>query len=521
MRSEVAIVCQLARTLLGPDHPVPWEKFNDDYDQIRDAIAAVVPGCDDYNTKVRQPDGFQLPHPPRDSREFPTSTGKANFALNPLEWVPVPEGRLVLQTLRSHDQYNTTIYGLDDRYRGVKGGRRVVFVNPADIEAFGLTDGDRVDLVSEFTDGDGQLQERTRQGLHGGGVLDAGRQCGGLLPGDQFACAAGSHRGQVEYAGVQGDRHPIGTEVMGRVTARRRASHVTADDAVTRPETLVVEEPLEIRVNGNAVTVTMRTPGSDVELAQGFLLTEGVIGHRDDLLTVRYCKGTGPDNLNTYNVLDATLAPGVKMPRGGHHPQLLHDVVVRGVRQGVPGRGPHDQPLLAPATTPHGEADTLSAMPEQLRAEQKVFASTGGLHGAALFDVERRRARRARGHRQAQRRRQGHRLGRRTGQDPADGHRAAGQRPRVVRAHAEGGDGRHPGARGRVRAVVARGRSGQPVRPDPGGVPARRVDERLHPAGQDRATSWGFRLAISACLVCRSGRFTLPLHALNSVVRDR
>jgi molybdopterin-dependent oxidoreductase alpha subunit len=160
VRSEVAIVCQLARALLGPDHPVPWEQFNDDYDAIRDAIAAVVPGCDDYNRKVRQPDGFQLPHGPRDAREFPTSTGKANFSVNPLEWAPVPEGRLVLQTLRSHDQYNTTIYGLDDRYRGVKGGRRVIFVNPADIERFGLTDGDRVDLVSEFSNGDGHLQER-------------------------------------------------------------------------------------------------------------------------------------------------------------------------------------------------------------------------------------------------------------------------------------------------------------------------------------------------------------------------
>ncbi len=160
VRSEVAIVCQLARTLLGPDHPVPWEQFNGDYDTIRDAIAAVVPGFDDYNRKVRAPDGFQLPHGPRDAREFPTSTGKANFSVNPLEWVPVPPGRLILQTMRSHDQYNTTIYGLDDRYRGVKGGRRVVFVNPADIEKFGLNDGDRVDLVSEFTNGDGQLQER-------------------------------------------------------------------------------------------------------------------------------------------------------------------------------------------------------------------------------------------------------------------------------------------------------------------------------------------------------------------------
>ena len=159
VRSEVAIVCQLARELLGPAHPVPWERYNDDYDAIRDAIAAVVPGCADYNVKVRAPDGFQLPHGPRDSREFPTSTGKANFAVNPLEWVPVPPGRLVLQTLRSHDQYNTTIYGLSDRYRGVEGGRRVVFINPADIASFGLAEGDRVDLVSEFTAG-GEIQER-------------------------------------------------------------------------------------------------------------------------------------------------------------------------------------------------------------------------------------------------------------------------------------------------------------------------------------------------------------------------
>ncbi len=150
LRSEVGdrLASWLA-TLLGPDHPVPWEQFNADYDRIRDAIADVVPGCEDYNTRVRRPDGFQLPHPPRDSREFRTTTGKANFAVYPLQWVPVPEGRLVLQTLRSHDQYNTTIYGLDDRYRGVKGGRRVVFVNPADIDALGpQPDGDRVDLVS-------------------------------------------------------------------------------------------------------------------------------------------------------------------------------------------------------------------------------------------------------------------------------------------------------------------------------------------------------------------------------------
>jgi molybdopterin-dependent oxidoreductase alpha subunit len=160
LRSEVAIVCQLARAVLGPDHRVPWEQFVDDYDRIRDAIAAVVPGCADYNTRVRAPDGFQLPHPPRDAREFPTHTGKANFSVEPLQWVPVPPGRLVLQTLRSHDQYNTTIYGLDDRYRGVRGGRRVIFVNPDDIAAMSFAEGQRVDLISEFPDRHGDVQER-------------------------------------------------------------------------------------------------------------------------------------------------------------------------------------------------------------------------------------------------------------------------------------------------------------------------------------------------------------------------
>jgi anaerobic selenocysteine-containing dehydrogenase len=93
-----------------------------------------------------------LPHGPRDSRTFPTATGKANFTVNALEVLRVPEGHLLLQTVRSHDQYNTTIYGLDDRYRGVKQGRRVVFVNPADLAALGFADGDQVDLISVWKD---------------------------------------------------------------------------------------------------------------------------------------------------------------------------------------------------------------------------------------------------------------------------------------------------------------------------------------------------------------------------------
>ncbi|MGV9544204.1 FdhF/YdeP family oxidoreductase [Nocardia beijingensis] len=153
LRSEVAIVCELAHALFGPDHAVPWARFARDYDSIRDAIARVVPGCADYNAKVRDRNGFQLPHPPRDAREFRTATGKANFAVNELTWLPVPEGRLILQTVRSHDQYNTTIYGLDDRYRGIHNGRKVVLVHPDDITAFGFRDGDQVDIVSEWTDG--------------------------------------------------------------------------------------------------------------------------------------------------------------------------------------------------------------------------------------------------------------------------------------------------------------------------------------------------------------------------------
>ncbi|WP_280443199.1 FdhF/YdeP family oxidoreductase [Nocardia brasiliensis] len=153
LRSEVAIVCDLALTLFGADHPVPWARFRSDYDTIRDAISRVVPGCADYNAKVRARNGFVLPHPPRDSREFRTSTGKANFAVNELTWTPVPEGRLILQTLRSHDQYNTTIYGLDDRYRGVHGGRKVVLVHPEDIAALGFAEDELVDVISEWTDG--------------------------------------------------------------------------------------------------------------------------------------------------------------------------------------------------------------------------------------------------------------------------------------------------------------------------------------------------------------------------------
>ncbi|MFJ9036410.1 FdhF/YdeP family oxidoreductase [Streptomyces sp. NPDC102406] len=151
--SEPAIVARLARRVLGADSATPWEEFEKDYATIRDRIARVVPGFEDFNARVTDPAGFALPHAPRDERRFPTATGKANFTAAPVEYPRLPEGRLLLQTLRSHDQYNTTIYGLDDRYRGIKNGRRVVLVNAEDARDLDLADGAYVDLVGEWSDG--------------------------------------------------------------------------------------------------------------------------------------------------------------------------------------------------------------------------------------------------------------------------------------------------------------------------------------------------------------------------------
>ncbi|MFI0861708.1 FdhF/YdeP family oxidoreductase [Streptomyces smyrnaeus] len=159
--SEPAIVARLARAVLGEASSTPWAQFEGDYGLIRDRIARVVPGFEDFNAKVARPGGFALPHAPRDARRFPTATGKANFTAAPVEYPRVPQGRLLLQTLRSHDQYNTTVYGLDDRYRGIRNGRRVVLVHPEDAAAHGLADGTYADLTSEWSDG----RERVARGF--------------------------------------------------------------------------------------------------------------------------------------------------------------------------------------------------------------------------------------------------------------------------------------------------------------------------------------------------------------------
>lgn len=151
--SEVAIISRLARATLGDKVDVNWAGFERDYDVIREHISHVVAGCENYNERIRQEGGFVLQNGPRDSRTFPTPTGKAILTVNKLDPVQCPEGRLILQTLRSHDQFNTTIYGFNDRYRGIRKGREVVFVNPEDLRELGLSDGDRVDIHSEYDDG--------------------------------------------------------------------------------------------------------------------------------------------------------------------------------------------------------------------------------------------------------------------------------------------------------------------------------------------------------------------------------
>ena len=169
LHSEVAIVCNLAHRLFtdAKGHPLPgspraaWLSMRDDYTLIRKHIEGVIDGFENFEDRIQHPGGFVLPHPPRDARKFDTASGKAHFTGNELEYIKIPAGRLVLQTLRSHDQYNTTIYGKDDRYRGIHGGRRVVLINEADIRELGFADGDMVNLISEF-DGVDRLAENFR-----------------------------------------------------------------------------------------------------------------------------------------------------------------------------------------------------------------------------------------------------------------------------------------------------------------------------------------------------------------------
>ncbi|MDP4611267.1 MAG: FdhF/YdeP family oxidoreductase [Opitutales bacterium] len=145
--SETAIVCRIAKATLGNSTRVPWQAFEDNYDLIRQRIEQVIPGFENYIQKSRQPSGFYLPNAVKE-RRFITATGKAMITVNPLNPIQLKAGQLLLQTFRSHDQFNTTIYGTNDRYRGIKNERRVIFMNVEDMKARGIVAEQPVDITS-------------------------------------------------------------------------------------------------------------------------------------------------------------------------------------------------------------------------------------------------------------------------------------------------------------------------------------------------------------------------------------
>jgi molybdopterin-dependent oxidoreductase alpha subunit len=149
LRSEPAIVAGIAKQVLGPQRPIDWDGYVANYDRIREKIDAVIPGFSSFNDRIAE-GTFYLPNAPRDQRKFDTPSGKAVFIAHPLSRVELGPGQYLMTTIRSHDQFNTSIYGLDDRYRGIYNGRRVIFMNEEDMRADGLVQGQIVDLTSHF-----------------------------------------------------------------------------------------------------------------------------------------------------------------------------------------------------------------------------------------------------------------------------------------------------------------------------------------------------------------------------------
>ncbi|KUO05877.1 formate dehydrogenase accessory sulfurtransferase FdhD [Streptomyces caeruleatus] len=178
---------------------------------------------------------------------------------------------------------------------------------------------------------------------------------------------------------------------MGRVTERRKVIRIRDGVVSTRPDTLVAEEPLEIRLNGKPLAITMRTPGDDFALAAGFLVSEGVLAEQGDLQNIVYCAGATVDGSNTYNVVDVRTAPGVVIPD-----ITLERNVYTTSSCGLCGKASLDAVRTTarwPVDDTHGgiappvrlDPDLLASLPDRLRAAQRVFDRTGGLHAAALF----------------------------------------------------------------------------------------------------------------------------------------
>jgi len=152
LKSEVSIVTGIALSLqqYHSNSNINWLKFSEDYDEIRNLIEKCIPGFDEYNTRVREKGGFYLPNLPRDKTEFETLSKKAEFITHKITSKSIEDNKFVMMTIRSHDQYNTTIYGLNDRYRGIYNGRRIIMMNLEDMENLNLSQMDQVDITSHF-----------------------------------------------------------------------------------------------------------------------------------------------------------------------------------------------------------------------------------------------------------------------------------------------------------------------------------------------------------------------------------
>lgn len=232
LRSEVAIVCGLAKAALPDGGGVDWDGLAADYDRIRDHVQRVIPGFDDYNRRVREPGGFVLRNAAA-HREWNTETGRANFAVVPMPDIRLQDGRLRLFTIRSHDQYNTTIYGLDDRYRGISQARRVILMHPDDLAERGLQPGDWVDVRSHGADGRARTAPRFRAVAY-----DVPR-----------GCAAA-------YFPEANVLVPVGSRARGSNTPSSKMVPVTVERATSEVDVVGVDERLVPRARAGAEPLT-------------------------------------------------------------------------------------------------------------------------------------------------------------------------------------------------------------------------------------------------------------------------
>ncbi len=225
LRSECAILAGMAQATL-PGSVTPWQRYVEDYDRIRDTMARVLDGFEDFNRRARYPHGFRLSQPARE-RGFATPSGRAEFSLAPLpDDVDPGEGRLVLATIRSHDQFNTTIYSNDDRYRGLKGLRTVVFMNEDDMRDRGLDEFDLIDITSFSKDG----SKRTAYGYRAVRFEIPTGCAAGYMPELNVLCGIADCSAESEQPVTKPRRrdHPEGRERTGAASWRRRELNARA-----------------------------------------------------------------------------------------------------------------------------------------------------------------------------------------------------------------------------------------------------------------------------------------------------